>query len=314
MEEEIFRVDVSVIIVNYHTESLVVDCLRSVLEHTDNLTYEVIVADNAPDGGLEAILKRESALGVIPPVRYIGLSENPGFGGANNKAFNMAEGKYCLCLNPDTLLLNNAIRMMYCHMERFADCGACGGNLYHADGRRALSMRRILPGLFWEISESLRLHPERIRYGRSTRFNRSCRPMKAGYISGADLMLRTELVRRLGGFSSDFFMYFEETDLCARIHRSGYTVTSLPDPKIVHLEGKSFGENEISETKLRYYEQSRVAYYRRNVSEKKARIAHWIYLRSLRRDSRKKGIRGKVATLRLRFAMEALGQSLPSKA
>lgn len=282
------------------------ECLRSIEEMTRGLKYEVIVADNDPSGGLCDLLNAKSCLDDCHRIEYLGLSDNLGFGGANNEAFKIARGKFLFCLNPDTLLVNNAIKILCDYMEGHPECGACGGNLYKEDNKRALSMRRILPGVFWEISERFKLHPERVRFGRNTRFNHTGKPMDVGYISGADLMLRKEMIDKIGGFSPDFFMYFEETDLCARVHRAGYRVVSVPDAKIIHLEGKSFKEMEINEVKLKYYEESRIAYYRRNVSKELAFKAHKIYLKGLLTECRRSDKRGKIAFLRLKFALETM--------
>lgn len=298
--------DVSVIIVNYHTEELILNCIKSVLEKTSDVDYEIIVVDNAPmpnfGDELEAAFNKKAS----HPIRYLKMPENPGFGMANNAGFELAQGEFLFCLNPDTLLVNNAIGILHDYMKSHKDCGACGGNLYHMDMRRALSMRRILPGIFWEISESMKLHPERLRYGRNTRFNHTRRPMDVGYITGADLMLRADVTKELGGFSPDFFMYFEETDLCCRINKMGYRIVSLPQARIIHLEGKSFSTEKVNTAKLRYYEESRAAYYRRNVNGKTAERAHRIYLRSLRKNSTKAGLKGEISRIRLEYALKAI--------
>lgn len=298
--------DVSVIIVNYHTEELILNCIKSVLNKTTNLDFEIIVVDNAPSGNFGNILKSTFDGMTRHPIKYLEMPDNPGFGMANNAGFKLAEGDFLFCLNPDTLLVNNAINILYDYISMHPECGACGGNLYHENMRRALSMRRITPGIFWEISESMKLHPERLRFGRNTRFNHTNHILNVGYITGADLMLKANLTKELGGFSKDFFMYFEETDLCCRIKRSGYKIVSVPQAKIIHLEGKSFIPEKINSTKLKYYEESRAAYYRRNVDKKAAARAHKIYLRFLLKESKKEGLRGEISRIRLGFANKAI--------
>lgn len=167
-------------------------------------------------------------------------------------------------------------------------------------------MRRILPGLFWEISEMFNLNPERARFGKSIRFNHGDKPFDVGYICGADLMVRKEIIDSIGGFCEDFFMYFEETDLCARIRKAGYKVVSVPQAKIIHLEGKSFGPESVNDSKLRHYEESRMIYYQRNLPERIRGIANRIYMANLQKQSRKKGVRGEIARLRLRIFKEFL--------
>lgn len=268
---------VSIIIVNYNTQRRIEDCLDSIREYTRDVEYEVLVVDNAPDGkfGDELDARNE---GII----YLPLKENVGFGMANNAGFEAARGEYLFCLNPDTLLVSNAVKILSDFLESHPRAGACGGNLIHSDGHRALSYRRILPGPMWELSESLNLYPERVRFGKNVRFNRGKRPVKVGYISGADLMIRRETLEQTGGFSSEFFMYFEETDLCCRICRAGWKIYNVPEARIIHLEGESFGSKEVSRRKLEMYVQGRAAYYSRNLPRWKRKLADTLFRQRLK--------------------------------
>lgn len=295
--------DVSIIIVNYHTESLIKDAVDSIIEKTAGLTYEIIVADSAPDDSARKVLS-----GLTPgvPYRYVELSENEGFGSANNEGFKYAKGKYLFCLNPDTLLVNNAVKILFDFMEAHPRCGACGGNLYHADMRPAHSFRRILPGILWEISEGMKRLPEHILFGRNSKFNHSGRPKKVGYITGADLMLRGDVIKKIGAFAPEFFMYFEETDLCCRIRKSGYDIYSVPAAKIIHLEGQSMTGEEVSTKKFKYYADSRVEYYRRNATLKGAVKAYKIYLKHLRKAAKRSGEIGKNSRNHYQCALKAL--------
>lgn len=295
--------DVSIIIVNYHTEKLICDAVRSISEKTSGVDCEIIIVDSDP------VEESRFVLGSIDcgmPVTYVEMPENRGFGMANNEGFRYASGKYLFCLNPDTLLVNNAIKILFDYMESHPQCGACGGNLYHEDMTRAISFRRILPGPFWEFSEGMKRHPEHLLFGRNSKFNHSGRPVKVGYITGADLMLRADLIGGTGGFAPEFFMYFEETDLCARIHKAGYNVISVPDANIIHLEGKSMGNAAVNHNKLRYYAQSRVAYYKRNLPLRKAAAAYRIHLRNLRKWAKREGLGGEEARVHLSYTLKAL--------
>ncbi len=295
--------DVSIIIVNYHTESLIKEAVKSLVEKTSGLSYEVIIVDSAPKGGFG---KEISSWGLAVGIKYVAMAENQGFGAANNEGFKYSTGKYLFCLNPDTLLVNNAVKILFDYMESHPDCGAAGGNLYHENMRGALSFRRILPGSLLEFSERHHLHPERLLFGRNTRFNHTNHPIKVGYITGADLMLRADLIGEIGGFAPEFFMYFEETDLCCRIHRAGYRVISVPQAKIIHLEGKSMSEDGINPRKYKYYADSRVEYYKRNVKLSEAVKAYKLHLKSICKDLNKEGQRGEIAKVHYQYTLEAL--------
>ena len=109
--------DVSIIIVNYHTEGLIKNAIDSVIEKTGGVTYEIIVVDSAPDDSARNVL---GAIKLGVPYRYLELAENRGFGAANNEGFRYATGKYLFCLNPDTLLVNNAVKILFDFMETHA--------------------------------------------------------------------------------------------------------------------------------------------------------------------------------------------------
>lgn len=266
--------DVSIIIVNYHTAAFIVDCLRSVYEKTEGIEFEVIIVDNASGDGYEETIASE-----FPgkDIKFITLEENVGFGRANNAGFEIAKGRNLLCLNPDTILINNAVKILSDYLDDNPDVGACGGNLYDEKMKPALSFRRMLPGIKWELNELLHLWIDKIQYGKNQRFNFSSEPLNVGYITGADLMMPKWVVEKDGGYSPDFFMYYEETDLCCRIHRMGLRVVSVPAAEIQHLEGGSFDTSSINYSRLQRSERGRLTYMRRNLSGGSRYIANAIY-------------------------------------
>lgn len=266
--------DVSIIIVNYHTAGLIIDCLRSVYEKTEGIEFEVIIVDNASGDGYEETIASE-----FPgkDIKFITLEENVGFGRANNAGFEIAQGRNLLCLNPDTILINNAVKILSDYLDDNPDVGACGGNLYDEKMQPALSFRRMLPGIKWELNELLHLWIDRIQYGKNHRFNFTDRPIEVGYISGADIMIPRRVVKETGGFSPDFFMYYEETDLCCRIHRMGLRVVSVPAAEIQHLEGGSFDTTTINYGRIERSEIGRMTYLKRNLSPTAKTITDLVY-------------------------------------
>lgn len=234
--------DVSVIIVNYNTAGLVIDAVASVLEQTHGVSYEVIIVDNAsPDGSGETLKQRYEG---CEAVKVILSDANLGFGGANNLGFSHSEGRHILFLNPDTVLLNNAVALMVEYLENEPQVGVCGGNLFSQDGSPASSFRRVFPSVSYELSTMFGHLPEKLLYGRNTVFNHTDRPVDVAFITGADLMIRRSVADIVGLFDTKFFMYYEETDLCLRVSQAGYAVRSLPEARICHLEGKSLSNLE----------------------------------------------------------------------
>ena len=238
--------DVSIIIVNYNTEGLVIDCIRSICEKTDGIDYEIIVIDNNSPNGISML---EKTYGNV--VNIVKLQENIGFGRANNEGIKIANGRNIFLLNPDTILINNAVKILSDFLDKNAKVGVCGGNLYDEENKPTHSYMPILPGIRWEINQLLRwkLWKNWI-YDRNFMYNHSGKPIKVGYITGADMMIRKDVINKSGGFDKDFFMYYEETELTWRIKKLGYEVYNLPQAKIQHLEGKSISSNHKRQEKI----------------------------------------------------------------
>ncbi len=122
------RIDVSVIIVNYNTTELIIKCLDSIFIHTEGINYEIIIVDNAsePDFGKRILnefpIQKEKML-------FLHLQENIGFGRANNKGLELSSGRNIFFLNPDTVVINNAISILSKFLDNNKEAGACGGNL-----------------------------------------------------------------------------------------------------------------------------------------------------------------------------------------
>jgi GT2 family glycosyltransferase len=130
--------DLSVIIVNWNTEGLLRDCLRSVYETIEGLAFEVIVVDNASGDGSVAMLKVE-----FPQVRRIENYENRGFAAANNQAFRAMAGRYALLLNSDAVLTEGAVRELFVFMEDHPEAVMACGQLLNADGSKQTSVARF---------------------------------------------------------------------------------------------------------------------------------------------------------------------------
>lgn len=253
------------------------ECINSVIEKTTDLSYEIILVDNASTDSSKDFFEKDSR------ITYLYNTENLGFGRANNLGVKIAKGRNILFLNSDTLLINNAIKMLSDYLDSNPKVGAVGGNLYSFDMKPAMSFQRLRPSLSWEINQLLFNLPLRLRYGKTaTYFNTSSQPTKVGYIMGADLMTRKAIVDEIGCFDPQFFMYFEETDLCHRIAKNGYNLHVIPDAKIIHHEGKSFAnsiqKSTVNPKRIELFETSRKIYYKKNHSQYYNKIIAIIYI------------------------------------
>jgi GT2 family glycosyltransferase len=230
---------VSVIIINYNTIKYLVNAIDSVFLKTRDIVFEIIVVDNNSSDNSKSILWERYGDKII----YLGLAENVGFGQANNTAAKIAKGRNLFLLNPDTILMNNAIKILSDYLDENERVAVCGGNLFDETHKPIHSFRRNLSPIFEELNSLFFYFPEKIIYGKSTMFNYTNKPLEVKYITGADMMVRKKIFDDLDGFDKIFFMYFEESELSCRIHKLGYKIISIPDANIIHLEGKSFYSN-----------------------------------------------------------------------
>ena len=247
--------DVSIIIVNYHSVQLIRDCVESIRKFVKRSQYEIIIVDNSVDASeQQALSELDDAIRVIDP------KSNLGFGNANNLGASYATGKYVFCLNPDTILLNDAVSILKDYLDQNADVGVAGANLFTKDGLANASYcvrfntlkgekrdARITTQLYSKIKTKYHFkyrHPNDYH-------NYSEQPLEVAYLYGADIMMPRSLFERIHGFDPDFFMYYEEEELQYRISQLGLKRICLPQAKIIHLEGATINpEHEMNERQI----------------------------------------------------------------
>ncbi|WP_035795832.1 glycosyltransferase family 2 protein [Clostridium akagii] len=260
---------VSIIIVNYNTRQLIVDCINSIIKNTLEINYEIIVVDNnSADDSCDYIKKQ------FPKVILIENNDNVGFGRANNIGATRSKGKYVLFLNSDTVLDNDAVSYFYKYFESFGQAkniGALGSWLRDSKGvvihsySTFPSMRAILKERFKVVIKNLIFYSYLKKF-RSVKQNCNENKQrtnlgikKVDYITGADLFMEKELFKALGGFNRRFFMYFEETELQFRLNNLNKNRYIISEPKIIHLEGKSL---KLSDNKKKIFDNGMLFYFK----------------------------------------------------
>ncbi len=232
---------VTIIIVSYNTRELTEASLRCVREHVKGISYELFIVDNASsDGSVEAI--REAA-SLTPGTRLWELKENIGFAAANNLAAKEARGEYILLLNPDTLLLDDAVSALVQFAEAHPQAGIWGGRTLYED-------RSLNPSSCWRRMTLWGLFCGAL--GLRSMFRRSAIFNTEGYggwmrdearhvdiVTGCLLMISRALWNEIGGFDAAFFMYGEDADLCMKARARGYRPMITPAATIIHYGGRS---------------------------------------------------------------------------
>ena len=280
--------DVSIVIVNYHSAAMVIDCINSIYAKTQDISFEIIVVDNASgDGSVECL---RDAFG--DRIRLIASPENLGFGKANNLGAEAASGEYLFLLNPDTILINNAIGILHEYMKANPHVGVAGGNLFSPDMTPASSFCREFDDLHLEKMRASwrRLIGDRIKAklhigqnGPLAEFNHTNAPQKVAYIFGADMMMPRTVFESVNGFDPDFFMYYEEEELTWRIAERGYDVMSVPEAKIIHLEGATMNAaHTFNPRQFKMRMTGTLTYYFKRFG--KAGVDEFFRIRSLRYD------------------------------
>jgi GT2 family glycosyltransferase len=227
----------AIVIVSYNTSALLRQCLASLEPRSGTRSDDVttIVVDNgSSDDSTEMVATDFS------DVRLIALGENRGFAAANNVGIGEVEADYYLFLNPDTEVLGDAPAAMVRFLASRPGVGACGGRLLNPN----LSFQHscfhfpTLPMSFFDFFPiNHRLTNSRLngRYPRAW----YKRPFPIDHPLGACMLVRRDVIERVGSFDEGFFMYCEEVDWCLRIRQSGWQIFYTPDAEIIHHVGAS---------------------------------------------------------------------------
>jgi N-acetylglucosaminyl-diphospho-decaprenol L-rhamnosyltransferase len=245
------QLDVSVVIVNYKVRDLLRDCLRSLEHDLGVLQGEVWVVDNASCDGSVEMVRAE-----FPWVRLIPNEDNLGYGAANNQAIAQTTGRYILVLNPDTKLPPNAIADTIAEMDAHPDIGALGPKLVLADGTLDRACRRSFPSpevAFYRLFGLAKLFPNHPRFARYNLLNVDVdTPIDVDSVVGAFMLVRREVVERVGMFDEAFRMYGEDLDWAFRIKEAGWRVRYHPAVVVLHYKGQSSRQRPVSSIRAFY--------------------------------------------------------------
>lgn len=230
--------DLSIIIVSYNAKDILQRCLESIFQHTQNLNFEVIVVDNASTDGAIGVLKEYEKKYSLLKVIY--SKENLGFAKANNLGARQAKGKYLLLLNNDTILIENAPKLMFNWLEAHHNFAVASCQIL--DSEKNISS--ILSAGFFPTLPSVLawafflddlpvirtlFKPYHIHAGADLS------KADIDWVSGAFMMVRKDVWDRVGGMDESLFMYGEDVDLCYRIKQTGLKVGYNPVVRVIHI-------------------------------------------------------------------------------
>jgi GT2 family glycosyltransferase len=229
--------DASVILVSFNTRDLLRECILTLRRATGGVTYETIVVDNASHDGSADMVASE-----FSEVRLIRSETNLGFAAANNRAFEIARGRYIVLLNSDAFLRPDALRLSVDHMDANPQVGLAGGRLVGRDGSWQASARMFpspLNNLFTMSGLAAKFPKSRLLGRMDRTWADPLQPAQVDWVPGAYCIIRRSVLDRIGFFDERFFLYYEEVDLCRRVKAAQSEVWYWPDIVVEHLGGES---------------------------------------------------------------------------
>ena len=222
-----FYKDITIIIVSYKSEKMIIRNLEIIKK------FPTIIINNSRSDKFNTLIDDFKNIKLITP------DLNLGYGRANNLGVNQSKTPYFLIVNPDILLNEQLINTLYSTFLNYNDdIGVVGPALYDSNMKRrtngSISHVKKIRGS--KLSSSINNIPED---------NMCC-----DFLVGCCLFMKRDFFIELGGFDKDFFMYFEDNDLCDRIIKKGKTIIEVPSAKVIHLENSSSKKNSFQNSKL----------------------------------------------------------------
>ena len=251
MEQNITQPLVSIITINYNQTQATYELLQSI-KKISYTNYEVIVVDNNSKENPKPLINA-----LFPEVTVILSDKNLGFAGGNNLGLTAAKGDYFFFVNNDTELTEGVIETLLEMFEKVLNLGMVSPKICYYD------------------------EPNRIQYVGFTRINpytarnttigeyeidegQYSEPVPTPYAHGAAMMVKREVIERVGMMAETFFLYYEELDWCERIRKAGYEIYVEPNALIYHKESLSVGK--LSALKTYYITRNRILFMRRHAS------------------------------------------------
>lgn len=241
---------IAVIIINYNSSELTINCINSIVEKTSTtLDYEITVIDNASEFSDYSNLKEKIKSITFTNLKLIRSKINTGFGGGNMLGVNNSNAEYYAFINNDSLLENDCLNIMLKEMENNSRIGICGplchtekGDLlptldYFASPLKEFFGRKILHSLF------PKKYTDRIKIPTS--------PKEGQLVAGSFMLIKSSDFHKAGGFDTNIFLYYEETDLCLRLNKLNKFAYLIPNAKFIHFHGASTPKSEKIKIELK---------------------------------------------------------------
>ena len=228
---------VTTVIVNYNSGPFLKEAVQSVFRQ-GGLTPEIIIVDNASsDDSLAFLDELEAQVTIIRNSNNLGFAKGCNIGAAH------AKGKYTLFLNPDCALHDGALRSLVTALEDNPQAAIAGPMLLNPDGSEQPGGRRDIPSPWKTFCMLLRLDLLMPEHPRFKNFNHAGRAVPkqvtaVDAVSGACMLVRSSVLAKNGGFDEEYFLHFEDLELCMRLGRNNQLVMFVPQASCTHVKGQ----------------------------------------------------------------------------
>lgn len=232
------KYEVAVILINYNSSAYTIDCIKRTIERTSPLlSYQIVVVDNGSQTDDYQTLKAFFASSELENAFLVRSDLNTGFGGGNMLGVHYANADFYAFMNNDSLLINDCLSIVTKAMKNNPDYGICGPLCYKEDmsllptiDHFASPAKELLGRSFLE-----KINPEKY----PNRRKKYTVPQQAQFVSGSFMVVKADDFNAVGGFDTNIFLYYEETDLCKRLLKNGKKAYLIPEAEFIHYHGGS---------------------------------------------------------------------------
>ena len=270
------ELDVSVVIVSWNTRDILRGCIRSIFEQTREASFEVFVIDNNSHDGSVEMVRAE-----FPRVTLIANTQNRGFAAACNQGMRALSARYTLLLNPDTIVLDDAISRCVRYADLHADVGVVGCQVLENENRispTGFSFPSPL-NVFLALSGLSRAFPRSRLFGRPELgwWERNSE-QDVDVVTGMFMLVRREAIAQVGLMDESYFVYSEEADWCYRFSQAGWRRVFTPCARIIHLDGGAKSTSQASTKMFVQMQKSSMIYHKKNLGPAAWSLVKAIYI------------------------------------
>lgn len=244
------KYDIGIVIINYNNSNLTIESVRSIIKNTSNsIDYHIIIVDNASEhDDYNHLLQLVNTLS-NSDVELIRSVINTGFGGGNMFGVQHVNATYYAFINNDTTLHNDCLSILKKYMDDHTEIAISGPEILDEELNRKVSFdhfvslqREVFGSGFLELKNSKKYPNRKTQYET---------PIAVNYVNGSFMFCRSKDFNAIGGFDTNIFLFFEESDLCYRLLKQNKLTYFIPEAKYIHFQGKSMPDSTLTKIELK---------------------------------------------------------------